>query len=224
MRAHRFSTIFLFSFLLAGAASAQIVQNKGGYLIFVKYKKGQSITQDMGMSMVGNKSLKSTSRFVTKCVDVDKKGNSTVDVTVSAGGKVTQGSKRLRVDNHGKPLGSTIDGYSGTFVWPDTPIKMGQSWVGNITMADTGQNNGGAIKSTYKLAGIKSINGVKVASIAAVLSVGGSFDVAGTGIIYVRFSDGQMHSADFDLGLKQFTQDGSPKRLKLKMTIKTVKG
>jgi hypothetical protein len=221
MRLIRFALPSFLLFTSCAFASAQIVQSKAGYLIFVKFKKGQVIQQNLEMQVVENSKLKSSNQFITKCLDVDKSGNSTLEVTVAANGKTPPNKKKLRIDNHGKPIGQTIDGYSGTFAWPDVPMKMGQSWLGDINMVGTGQEAGGAIKSTYKLAGIKTINGVKVASIATVLNVGGSFAISGTGMIYVRFSDGQLHHADFNLALDQFSESGAPKKLKLLMTIRT---
>jgi hypothetical protein len=221
MRAIRFVLPFLALTVGSSVSLAQIVQSKSGYLIYVKYKKGQVIKQSMAMSAVENTKLKSSSEFITKCLNVDKNGVSTVEVTVSGNGKTPSTKKTIKVDKHGKPLGATIDGYSGTFVWPDKPTKLGQSWVGNIQMAGTGQGANGAIKSTYKLAGFKTIRGVKVASIAAVLSVGGNFEISGNGMIYVRVSDGQMHSADFNLAFNQFSESNKPTKLKLLMTIRT---
>jgi hypothetical protein len=223
MRIARFTLIWLGLFLCWSVAPAQITQQKDGYLIFVKYKKGQTITQDMSMNAVGNTKLKSTSRFMTKCLDVDKNGNSTIEVTVAGNGKAKATKKKLKVDNHGKPIGNSIDGYSGSFAWPDKPVRVGDSWIGNITMASAGQGAGGSIKSTYKFAGIKTVKGVRVASIAAVLNVGGSFEISGTGMIYVRFSDGQLENADFNLALKQFSESNTQAKLKLVMTIRNVK-
>jgi hypothetical protein len=222
MRDIRFVLTCLCGILCCSFAQAQISQSKAGYTIFVKYKRGQVINQTVAMQAVGRTDLKSSSQFITKCLDIDKNGIATLEVSIVTKGKV-QTKKKMKVDRHGKPIGSSIEGYSGTFDWPDKPTKVGQSWVGNINMANSGQNNGGSIRSTYKLAGIKTVNGVKLASIAAALSVGGNFDVTGTGMIYVRFSDGQIESADFNLGLKQFSESNTQARLKLLMTIRAGK-
>ncbi len=221
MRLNRFVLPSLLLISSCSLASAQIVQSKAGYLIFVKFKKGQVIQQSLGMRAVENAKLKSSTQFVTKCLEVDKKGSSTLEVTVSANGNTPPDKKKLRVDNHGKPIGQTIEGYSGTFAWPDYPVKVGQSWIGDIKMVGAGQQPGGAVKSTYKFAGVKTINGQKVASIATVMNVGGSFAISGTGMIYIRFSDGQLHQADFNLALDQFSETNTPKKLKLLMTIRT---
>ena len=204
-------------------SQGQITQSKAGYLIFVKFNKGEVIKQNIGMMADGNSKLKSTTQYAIKCIGTDKNKVSTLEVTVSAGGKVAQTRKKMLIGKHGEPYGEKIEGYGGSFAWPNKPIKMGQSWVGNVSLAGTGQGNAGAIKSTYKLAGIKSIGGVKVACISSVMKVGGSFDVSGTGMIYVKFSDGQLHSADFNLGLKQYSDSGAEMRMKLLMTMRTVK-
>ena len=203
---------------------AQIIQSKKGYVINVGFKKGQVLKQNMTMQAIGNTKLKSTSQFITKCIDVDKKGFATLDVTVpSTDGKTKPVKKRMKVDRHGKPIGATIDGYSGTFVWPETPVKVGQSWLGDISMGGPGQGSATmALKSTYKLTGFKTLNGVKVASISAVLKVTGTYDISGDGMIYVRYSDGQLQSADFNMALGQFSESGTGGKLHLKMMIRTL--
>ena len=208
-------------FLFGSFAQAQIVQKKGGYLFLVKYKKGQVIKQNMSMQALGNTKLKSSSQFITKCLDIQKDGVATLEVTVPAVGKTPAKRKKVKVDNHGKPQGASIDGFSGNFVWPDKPVKVGQSWIGDMNMASPGQGGGMAFKSTYKLTGIKKINGVKVATISSDMKVSGTYDISGTGIIYVRFSDGQLHSAEFHMALAQFSESNTRQQLKLLMTIRT---
>jgi hypothetical protein len=203
---------------------AQIIQKKGGYLILVAYKKGQVLRQNMAMHAVDNAKLKSNSQLVTKCLEVDKKGVATLEVTVPAVGTSKESKKRIKVDRHGKPLGQNIDGFSGNFVWPDNPVKIGQEWLGEMNMAGPGQGQAGGIgfKSSYKLVGLKTIKGVKVAAISANINVKGTYEVSGTGMIYVRFSDGQLQSADFKMKLNQFSQSNSQQKLRLVMTIRTL--
>ena len=202
---------------------AQIIQKKGGYLIYVAYKKGQVLKQNMAMQAVDNAKLKSSSQFITTCLNGDKYGIATVEVTVPAVGKAKESKRQIKVDRHGKPVGQNIDGFSGNFAWPDTPIKVGQTWIGEMNMAGPGQVQAGGIgfKSSYKLVGIQTIKGVKVAAISANIDVKGTYDVSGTGMIYVRFSDGQLHSADFHMNLNQFSESNSQQKLKLLMTIRT---
>jgi hypothetical protein len=202
---------------------AQIVPKNGGYLISIKYKKGQVIKQALSMNAVGNTKLKSTSEFITKCIDVDSKGTATLEVLVKAGGKTPPTKKKVKVDRHGKPIGATIDGFSSNFVWPDKPVKIGETWRGDITLAGPGPGAGSTMQSGYKLAAIKVVDGVKVACIAASLSLGGSFDISGDGMIYVKVSDGQLQSATFNMALRQFSESNTHEKLKLLMTIRTEK-
>ena len=205
----------------AVAASAQIVRQKGGYLINVKYTNGQVLKQNLEMHLVGDTKKHPVSLFITKCLGVDKKGIATLDVTVPTAGKTPSVKKRIKVDRHGKPQGATIDGYSGSFVWPEMPIKVGQSWLGDMSVVGPG-NGGMKLKSTYKLTGIKTVNGVKVASIASVMNVTGTYEISGTGILYVRFSDGQLQNAEFNLALNQFSDTNAKGKLKVVMTIRTL--
>ena len=221
MRTIRFLVSSLVFFVGSLFASAQIVQQKGGYLIYVKYTKGGVLRQDMGMHLVGDARRQSTSQFVTKCLGVDKNGIASLEVTVPSVGKTPPTKKRIKVDRHGKPQGATIDGYGGTFVWPEMPLKMGQSWIGDMNMAAP-TKGGMSMKSTYKLVAIKTINGVKVAVISSVINVSGNYNISGTGTLYVRFSDGQLHSAAFNLALDQFSESGSRGKLKVVMTIRTL--
>ena len=212
------STILL---LTGSIASAQIVQKNGGYLFNLKYQKGQVLKQNMGMQAVGNTKLKSSSQFIIRCLGVDKNNIASLEVTVPGVGKGEGSRKLIRVDRHGKPQGKNIEGYGGNFVWPDSPVKVGQSWLGDMNMAAPGKGGIG-FKSTYKLTGVKKINGIKVAAISAAIDVKGTYDVSGTGMIYVRFSDGQLQSADFNLMLNQFSESNSQAKLKLLMTIRTM--
>ncbi len=221
MRTLRFLVSCLVVFIGSLLASAQIVQQKGGYLINVKYTKGEVLRQDMGMRLVGDTRRPSTSQVVTKCLGVDKNGLASLEVTVPSVGKTPAVKKQIKVDRHGKPLGATIEGYSGTFVWPESPIKMGKPWIGDMSMAAP-TKGGMSMKSTYKLVGIKTINGVKVAVITSVMNVSGNYNIAGAGTLYVRFSDGQLHSAEFNLALDKYSASGAPGKLKVVMTIRTL--
>ncbi len=201
--------------LTIGSAFGQIVQQKGGYMIFVKYSKGQVLKQEMSAHLVSDAKKQSKSTFVTKCTGFDKKGFTLLDVTPPTVGKTPSKVKHIKVDKHGKPIGNAIDGYGGTFAWPEFPVKVGQSWDGDINVAGSpGQPSGMIMKSTYKVTGVKTINGVKVMAITSVMKVSGNYDISGTGTIYVRFSDGQTQSADFDMLFSN---------LKIAMNIRTIK-
>lgn len=206
---------------IAASSSAQVVQKKGGYIIFIKYTKGQVLKQNISMIAPSTKVTTNT-QIVTKCLDVDKNGIATLEVSTPTAPGKPPSKRKVKVDRHGKPVGNAIDGFSGNFMWPETPLKIGQTWDGNVNMGGAGQS-GGSMRALYKLAAIKNLNGTKVAVITTVLDVSGQFDVAGTGTIYVRVSDGQLDSATFNVGLKQYADTGQPTVLKLMMTIRTQK-
>lgn len=216
----KFRTLCPCLILLGGAAisPAQIVQQKGGYLIFIKYTKGQVLKQNISM-LAPSTQMTTNTQIITKCLDVDKKGIATLEVTTPTSPGKPPSKRKVKIDRHGKPIGNTIDGFSGNFMWPETPIKVGQSWDGNL---DTGAANG-RMRAAYKLTGFKTINGVKMAAISTVMDVSGQFDVRGSGMIYVRVSDGQLDNATFNVGLKQYEDSGNPTVLKLVMTIRNAK-
>ena len=204
---------------LVAITPAQVVQKNGGYLIFIKFKKGQVLKQNLSMVAVGNSKLATNSQIVTKCLDVDKNGIATLQVSTPTAPGKPNSVRTVKIDRHGKPSGNTIDGFSGNFMWPDVPIKVGHAWKGDLNMNETGQGQG-ILKATYKLVGIKTINKVKVAVISAYMDVTGQYDVAGTGTINVRVSDGQLYDATFNMGLSQYNDGKAPTVLKLLMTLR----
>ncbi|MBS1702378.1 MAG: hypothetical protein JST12_12005 [Armatimonadetes bacterium] len=203
--------------VLAGLSSAQVTPTKKGYLILIRYKKGQVLKYNIDMKLLGTTNSSSV-QIVTKCLDVDKKGISTLEVSTPYGNKTN--SRKLKVDRHGKPVGQVIDGFSGNFMWPETPIKIGQTWNGDFNL---GADNPGAgmLKATYKLAAIKVVGGTKVAVVTTVIDYKGEYQVSGTGTINVRVSDGQLNDATFNVRMDQYTDSSKTGVMKLLMTIRT---
>ena len=200
----------------------QVVKQKNGYVIFVKYKKGSVLKQKMTVQLKGQSGKLTESQFLTKCLSVDKAGTGTLEVTVPGAGKAPPTKKKVKVDNHGKPVGNTQNGFSGNFVWPATPIKVGGSWDGDMNMMGGGGQGGMAVRSLYKLVGIQTIGGQQVANISATMKVAGTYDMSGNGNIYVRVADGQVHSAIFNMSLNQYSENGAQTKMNVIMTIKTL--
>ena len=141
-------------------------------------------------------------------------------MTVPASDKGKSIKKTVKVDRHGKPQGKSIDGFSSNFVWPETPVKIGEIWDGDMNLGGSSGQGSMSLRSTYKLVGIKTVSGVKVASISTVMKVTGTYDMSGTGTINVRFRDGQIHNSVFNMSLNT-GQSGSTK-LQVVMTIRTL--
>ena len=221
MRKFRIALPFLALLALSAASDAQITEKKGGYLIQIKYRKGQVIRQNISMIAAGNSKLATNTQIITKCLDVDKNGIATLEVTTPTQPGKPPSVRKTKVDRFGRPMGNTIDGFSSNFMWPDRPLKVGESWKGDLNMAKTGQGNG-MMKAKYKFVGIRSDKGTKIAVIAAYMDVTGQYDVAGTGTINIRVADGQIHSATFNMGMSQYNEGGKPTVLKLVMTIRTM--
>ncbi len=217
----RVSIRFFVGILVASAAiaaPAQVQKTKSGYLFQLKFTKGQVTKIDM--SMIASSTKKAVNvQIKTKCLSVDKKGVATLEVTTPRGSNNKPDVQQAQVDRHGKPVGQTFGGFNGTFMWPDKPIKVGQSWKGDMNLGDANMGKG-TMTGTYKFEGIKTVNGKQVAAIRTFLDVTGEFNVAGTGVIYIKVGDGQLDSAVFNLGMAQFNDGGSPTTLKMQMNIK----
>lgn len=207
--------------VLASTVSAQVVSSSKGYLILVKYKKGQVIKQNISMTAAGNSKLASNTQIVTKCLNVDKNGIATLEVSTPTSVGQAANKRTIKVDKHGRPVGNVIEGFSGTFMWPDKPFKLGQIWKGDMNLSDIGQGDG-QMRANYKMVGVKNVGGTKVLAIGCFLDYTGQYSIAGTGTINVRVSDGQLHTATFNVGMKQFEANGKYTVLKLLMTIRTV--
>jgi hypothetical protein len=208
-------------YVLAASVSAQVVSSSKGYLVLVKYKKGQVIKQNISMTAAGNSKLASNTQIITKCLSVDKNGIATLEVTTPTSVGQPVNKRVIKVDKHGRPVGNVIEGFSGTFMWPDKPFKLGQAWKGDMNLSDVGQGDG-QMRATYKMVGTKNISGTKVLAISCFLDYSGQYAIAGTGTINIRVSDGQLHTATFNVGMKQFESNGKYSVLKLLMTIRTM--
>lgn len=206
--------------ICALSANAQISHSKQGDLITIKYTKGQTLRYNLSMEAKDLKRAPTKVQIITQCLSIAKDGTATLKVSTPAGPGKPPYVRNVVIDKHGKPLGQRLEGFSGNFMWPNKPIKPGQTWKGDMNMAAAGQGQGD-LKATYKYEGIKKINGKPVAVISTYMDLSGEYNIAGTGKIYVRVADGQLDNAIFNMGMMQTSESGKPSTLRLLMSIRT---
>ncbi|CAN5423172.1 hypothetical protein BH11ARM1_BH11ARM1_11310 [soil metagenome] len=189
-----------FAFALMGSASAQIKASGGGYLMRVKYVKGQTLKYKTVTSMVNSKDQKAKPLKID-CPIVMKVSNvvkslATVAATV---GPVTMGKTviqpaqdaEIKLDTKNSPSGgampSTSQLVSATF--PAKAVKIGTTWS-NVTGIPSVTGGMANAKATYKFGGLKTVNGKSMAVVTFTLSG----EVSGTGTLLLLASDGTLYS------------------------------
>jgi hypothetical protein len=206
--------------IFASAANAQITQTGGKYLFVAKYKQGQSTNVIMTvMSTVPSaKPTNLTIKAKSKVISVAKDGSAVIEFDTPAFGGRPASKQRASVDKFGRPKGNTMGNFSGNFSSPTYPIKVGESWSGDVNLS-AGQ---GAppipLKAKYQFKSIKTVSGVKVAVISVGIDVSSLFNMKGTGEMMIRFDDGQLFESNLNMGM-QAPDPKTKKNVLIKMVV-----
>ncbi|HSI72907.1 MAG TPA: hypothetical protein VK934_06995 [Fimbriimonas sp.] len=193
--------VFKAAFLVAGlvlaaVGSAQVTKQGSGYLLRVKYLKGQTLkystTNSVLGGMNGGQPMKIQMPIVMKIKDVVK-GIAKAQVTagpVNMGGNPLMEAQTLEMDlsTTNQTKSAKGAGLTGAQL-PIKPVKVGQTWSMLAPIPDTtGMSKN--MKATYKFQGLKTIAGKSMAVLAYTLTGG----VSGSGTLLLLASDGTIHS------------------------------
>ena len=182
----------------------QISPSKGGYLFRTKYVKGQNFKYLMKTStkMQGN-ALKLEAPMTIKVINVS---NNIADLAstfgpATMGGQQIPASKaQMKVDERGRAISGGANGLSATF--PEKPVKVGETWVGEFNMAKAGA--AGEAKASYTFKGLKAQGKGQVAVIAVTINTAGKTSQGGmvsrgAGTMLLNSADGQLVSLNMDM-------------------------
>ncbi len=201
--------IFAAALMGATGAHAQITKSGPGYLFRVKWVKGQVLKYNFVMS--GAMMPKGQSFVNTMTVKDVKNGIATVESKVilpqSGSSRNTKPTvTTIKLDNRGKIIGESSGQLNGavTPTFPQGPVKVGQSWNGEISLAQ-----GMKVNAVYTLTGVKSINGKLIAEVGQRISgsMGQMGTISGTGKVEFYAADGSMRSGNV---LMNLLMKGSP--------------
>ncbi len=216
---NRFPTLPLVISLLCGlalSASAQVIPAGGGYLLRTKYSPGQTIKfrADTAMGAAAQQGMAMVLPF-SMSIKAVKNGIATIDYSIgpmSMNGK-TQGQQQTmtaQLDNRNKLVDGSAKGMQfGSVGFPEKPVKIGQSWTGDVSGLGR-MGPGMTAKGTYTLKGVRRVGGKQVAEIGVKLNVSGGqgFSATGSGSFFVMTSDGSLHSASLTQNISMGAQRG----------------
>jgi len=209
---------------IAGAASAQITQTKGKYTFRMKFRAGDFARYVSEFKQGGAGGMVVALPFSQK-VRFVRNGVANLDVAMGPAkmnGRV-MGQEPNVVSMQLSASGKQVSGSAptpGISVFPTTPIRIGDKWSGDMSLASSGLGANEA-KAVYTFEKIGTYAGKKVAVIGFKLNSGGTSAITGVGRNYVQLSDGWLVGAEMDLSMNLTTDPKSkPTALKFKMTVK----
>ncbi len=183
--------------LVSATAGAQVTKSGAGYLLRVKYVKGQTLKYNSVNTLTsaqgGGQPMKVTMPMVMKISDVSN-GYAKTSVTTGPAmiGKNPMGKAQtvvLELSPTNAAKSKSAPGIAGA-QFPLKPVKIGQTWAMAAPIADTTGMTGGDIKAMYKFQGLKTVNGKSMAIVTYSLSGG----VTGSGTLQLLASDGTLYS------------------------------
>jgi hypothetical protein len=207
------------SLLLTASADAQVTKSGAGYLLRVKYSKGQTLkyrsVNTVTSAQGGGQPMKIELPMVMKIRDVTR---GLAKATITTGppmlGKNPMGQAQtvtVELSTTNAPKSKGGPGIAGA-QFPQKPVKVGQTWTMAAPIADT-TGMTGDIKAIYKFQGLKSVNGKNMAIVTYSLSGG----VTGSGTLQLLAADGTMYS-----NIAKIAFSGPAGNLKLSSEMKRV--
>lgn len=212
------AALFALAFGAATTGQSQISPQGGGYLLRIKYTKGEKAKYIMKISSPMMKQpMTMTMMQSTKAVNGT---SATVDYDISSpqGGMGSQ-KVTVDVDNRGRVLKTSAPGGDqlNNVQLPEKPIRIGETWSGDVS--SKGGMAGIKMKSLYKLVGVKNMGGGQCAQIAVSMSGGNAqMKIDGSGTIYLRMKDGSIETTSLATNVTM-NRDGKPMKVAQSITI-----
>jgi hypothetical protein len=188
--------LFIAVIAVASVGSSQVSRQGAGYLLRVKYVKGQTLkymttnlingNMNGGQPMKINMPISISIKDVVKGIAKAKVVAGPVNMGTSAVMQAQTLDMELTTTNQARS--GKNSGIAGAQL-PLKPVKIGQTWTMLAPIPDTtGMSKN--MKATYKFQGLKNVGGKSVAVLAYTLTGG----VSGTGTLLLLASDGTIHS------------------------------
>jgi hypothetical protein len=181
---------------LACVGSAQISKAGGGYLMRVKYVKGQVLKYSSMTSMINSKSqgakpILVSAPMVVKVTDYVA-GKATLAATLgpmTMGGQQIQPAQKVNLSVDSRNSTTDASPLVGTR-YPVKAVKVGDTWNTTAPIPGIGSEATKNVKATYKFVGIKTVASKAMAVIAYSVTGGAN----GSGTLLVLVSDGTLYS------------------------------
>ncbi len=192
------ATLFALS---TGLSHAQIKKTGSGYLLRVKYTKGQVIKLNSTNSVSGVQGR--NGKFVVDLpmvirVTATAKNSATLDLTAGPaqmGGKPV-GMAPQNATLHVNNLNQAVDGEATNGLgasYPKDPVRLGAKWKASLPInSGSGQMT---LDATYTFKGVKTVGGRQLAILTMTLAGAAT----GTGSMTLRMSDGTVNSSNMTL-------------------------
>lgn len=195
---------FVLLLIAGGSANAQITKSGAGYLLRVKYTKGQVLKFSTLSTMSGAQGPKSAPVSVSLPISLSvtdvKNGLATTKLVV---GPMRMGASEIQpaesttmtINTRNQPSSDDARSLLGGEL-PQAAVKIGQTWSTSAAIPDmTGASR--AMKATYRFNGLKTVNGKSMAMITYALSGA----TTGSGTLLLLASDGTLYSNDAKLSV-----------------------
>ena len=201
-------------------ASAQVTKSGPGYLLRMKFVKGQVLKY----TIVTKTPMGSQSMVSTMTVKDIKNGIATIYSVVNmpqtgAGRNSKPITQTLQMDNRGKVVGrgSATPAGAATPTLPANAVRVGESWNGDIKV-----QSGVNLTSVYTLLSVKTVGSKLVAEIGQKVSgnMGTMGKMSGQGRLNLDGRDGSLMGGTVNMNLVIPSQD--PKSKPTNMAISTV--
>lgn len=195
----------------APVADAQVTAQGGGYLLRMKFTKGQTMRYNMTMNTQmpsgsmpkgsGGGNMNMTMPMSMTVTDV-KNGVATIKSVVGPskfmGSEIPKQEQTMRMDSRGNVVGGGASQMNFLGSLPQRPVKIGQKWTQNVDMGAMSGGMGGSMKltGTYTLRSVAA----NVATIAVTINgTQQGMKINGSGTFRTRVSDGSMDGGSLNM-------------------------
>lgn len=222
--------------LVSCPAQAQITKSGSGYLLRAKYSKGERLAYalqtatavpTMTQTAQAPQKVQIGTQMVLEVLNVQGTV-ATLNVRLAPftmNGKPVGGGNgqnfQVKLDNTNKPIGggppnlSSMSTIGGT-IFPDKPLKIGDSFTRNVQTSGIG-GMPISLKTVFTFAGLKNLGGKQVAQLNLVMNGSGTPAMTGTGVTYLSVADGSLVRSTSNIDA-HISGPQSPKPLSLKVT------
>lgn len=204
--------------LLAALAPAQVSQSSGGYLLRMKWAKGDNFKYSVATTTETSTGTK-VPLAMEYSIKVDSVVNGVANVTITSTSPMIQQPSVLKskMDGRGEVEEKGKTGALRFPRLPEKPVKVGSSWTNEVT-TPTGAGTI-KVKSTYTFKGVQTVDKISCAIITVSSSSTGDFASTTTGTMYVQVSNGQLFKSD-SKSVVTLTQNGKKQTLKTDVTVR----
>jgi hypothetical protein len=193
--------------MLSQTSTGQVTKSGQGYLLRMKFTKGQTLNYRLNMNMttpMSTNAMNIVGPIKMTVASVDK-GVATLNTTAgpfTSGGKALgkQETATIKQDTMGRIVGGDANQIQSFVSLPQKPVKVGESWTATNKI-NAGPAGAMTVNAKYTLKSVGNVNGKQVANIAVSLSGAGQMKVNGSGSVQMLVSDGSLMDSTTTLNM-----------------------